>query len=493
MSERGVVESGFEPGLRFGKYELTRKLGEGGFGVVFVARDTQLDRDVAIKLLRPEHTRNADVVRRFLQEARSVVRVTHSGIVTIYECGVVERTGTPADGAAFIAMELLDGEVLSTRLSRRGRLPVAEAIELGRQLASALAAAHRAGIVHRDLKPDNIFLLHDLAFGERAKVLDFGIAKLANKAQDGAATHSHAVFGTPRYMSPEQCKSATSVDHRADIYSLGCILFEVLTGRPPFDGGVAELFAHHLTTPAPLIDRPGVPPGLVQLVAAMLAKRPEDRLDNMTEVERAFKSVAAPATSGSAGIAPTVDSLNVEPARSVPVAAPARSPTTLNSAAGVSAAPRSRSSRWWFAGISGAVVALIAMVAILRGGDSANPTSSNAASSSSLPPPPPPEVTSKPLAVGPPVVVQPTTTTTTAIGSASQEERPLRTSDNVSKRPQVAKQKLDVKQDSSAGCNEASCLARNHEGVCCAKFKKTTEPNKPAPVRPTREEDAFDH
>ncbi|MBA3463960.1 MAG: serine/threonine protein kinase [Deltaproteobacteria bacterium] len=288
----------FSTGLRIGRYELKGQLGEGGFGVVYIARDLNLDRDVALKFLLPEHTNNAHLLTRFLQEARAAARIPHPGIVTVFECGQFSGTGTNADGVAFIAMELLHGEALSDRLKRMGgRLAPEVAVAIARQMASALAAAHREGIVHRDLKPDNVFLVRDPAMpsGERVKILDFGIAKLAEKQQpaNAARTHSLMLLGTPLYMSPEQCRSAAHVDHRSDIYSLGCIVFEMLCGRTPFDGEVGELIAKHQMEPAPSMRTilPQIPDGLERLVASMLVKDPAQRLGSMAEVEHALQHV----------------------------------------------------------------------------------------------------------------------------------------------------------------------------------------------------------
>ncbi|MGE3762422.1 MAG: protein kinase, partial [Kofleriaceae bacterium] len=280
----------FNIGLRIGKYELTRKLAEGGFGTLFVAKDTALDRELVIKFLLPEHANNDQVVQRFLQEGRSLAKIVHPGIVTVYETGEVRGSGTRADGSAYIIMELLHGETLSQRLKRVGRLSVSVAMEVCRQVANALQAAHEQGIVHRDLKPDNIMLVRDpaLSIGERAKVLDFGIAKLAkSSATPSNATQDGLVFGTPIYMSPEQAKSTASAGPASDIYSLGCILFELLVGRPPFDGSMAELIAHHILTPPPVpsTQAPGIPPHLDQVIGAMMAKNPEERPATMKVVE----------------------------------------------------------------------------------------------------------------------------------------------------------------------------------------------------------------
>jgi serine/threonine protein kinase len=274
---------------RIGKYELSTRLARGAFGVVYTARDPSLDRNVAIKVLRLSHRANQDIVQRFLQEARTTARVAHPGIVTIHDVGMVE---TRRGSTAFIAMELLSGESLSRRLAREGRLTPAAACEIVRQVASALAAAHHVDVLHRDLKPDNVFLVPDPAMpsGERVKVLDFGLAKL------GATGHTQAelVFGTPRYMSPEQSRSATQIDHRSDIYSLGCILFELVTGHTPFDGDPRLLIERHqrATPPRAAALAPEVPPVLDELIADMLAKDPADRPHSMGAVQRVLRFAA---------------------------------------------------------------------------------------------------------------------------------------------------------------------------------------------------------
>jgi len=217
------------PGGRIGKYVIVEKVGQGTFGLVFVARDTELDRLVAFKLLNPVFQDNDQIAARFLQEARACARIGHPGIVTVLDIG---RVPTLVGEASYIVMELLGGESLTRRLTRSGRLAPENAIEIGRQIAGALEAAHRAEVLHRDLKPDNVFLVPDDAAptGERDKVIDFGLAKVEGTRN----TCQNAVFGTPRYMSPEQCRSATQIDARSDIYSLGCLLFELVTGKPPF-------------------------------------------------------------------------------------------------------------------------------------------------------------------------------------------------------------------------------------------------------------------
>ncbi len=310
----------FETGVRVGKYTVGPKLGQGGFGVLYVARDTELERDIAIKFLRPEHAFKEQVVQRFLQEARAAARIHHPGIVTVYESGEVSGTNTRADGTVYIAMELLSGDTLAQRIRQAGRLPYGVAIAFCRQMADALAAAHLAGIVHRDLKPQNIFLVRDPAVvgGERVKVLDFGIAKLADNFGGNMQTHSLVMLGTPMYMSPEQCKSSAKVDTRADIYSLGCILFEMLCGRTPFDGDAGELIAKHQLVDPPTARSlmPELPIELDRLVASMLAKSTDARPQTMSaviDVLDAIEEQLAPAPESTSGLHQSMDTLAERP------------------------------------------------------------------------------------------------------------------------------------------------------------------------------------
>ena len=289
-----------------GKYKLRDKLGRGAFGVVFTAHDPSLDRDVAIKVLRPTHLTNQEIVQRFLQEARATARIAHPGIVTIHDCGRVE---TNLGETAFIAMELLTGETLTSRLARSGWLEPEVAAEIARQVASAIEAAHRVDVLHRDLKPDNIYMVPDPAMpsGERVKILDFGLAKLGREGQ----TQLQTVFGTPRYMSPEQCRSATQIDHRSDIYSLGCVLFELVTGRPPFEGDIRQLIERHQRMVAPRVASfvPRVSPALDGLIAEMLAKDPMERPQTMGAVQRALQHIIT-----HPGHAPAIESKSPAPA-----------------------------------------------------------------------------------------------------------------------------------------------------------------------------------
>src|SRR5262245_58964302 len=195
-------------------------------GAVYLGQHQLLGRRAAIKVLLPELSARPDIVNRFFNEARAVTSISDPGIVQVFDFGY------HADGSAFIVMEFLEGEALDRRLARLGRLPATDALRLCRQIAGSLGAAHAQHIIHRDLKPENIFLVRDpeVPSGERAKILDFGIAKLSDDHPGKLKTHTGLLIGTPTYMSPEQCRGLAEIDHRADIYALGCVMFQLLTG-----------------------------------------------------------------------------------------------------------------------------------------------------------------------------------------------------------------------------------------------------------------------
>jgi serine/threonine protein kinase len=276
VSRRGMIQVG----SIIGSYRVVTRLGQGGMGAVFVAEHTLLGRRAAIKVLPAEQADDAAVVERFFREAQIASTVADPGIVQVFDFGY------HVDGSAYLLMELLDGEPLDARLRRLGRLPPVAALRIARQIATSLAAAHARGIVHRDLKPENIVLVPDAAVagGERAKILDFGIATVVARGRSGAPG---PVMGTPLTMSPEQCRGSAALDHRSDIYSLGCVLFQLLVGRPPFEGDTAaDVIARHLLEPPPVPSNlvPELPPDLDVLVLCCLAKSPEQRFQRMTEL-----------------------------------------------------------------------------------------------------------------------------------------------------------------------------------------------------------------
>lgn len=275
-------------GEALGNYTLTAKLGSGTMGVVFRAEHGRIARTAAIKVLIPELAQNASAVQRFFTEARATSLIRHPGIVDVFDCDV------DAAGHAYIVMEHLDGETLADRLRRTERIPWTTACEIARQVAEAIAAAHERGIVHRDLKPENVFLVRDPAAAERVtsvKVLDFGVAKLLAADASARLTMRGMVLGTPEYMAPEQCGGSEEIDERADIYALGCILFEMLSGEPPFTAeAIPELLAAHLYGAVPSIAErmPGLPVWLADLVTSMLAKQRVERPPSMHAVARAL-------------------------------------------------------------------------------------------------------------------------------------------------------------------------------------------------------------
>ena len=297
------------PPTRLGKYELLRKLGEGGMGTVYEGLHTGIGQRVAIKLLRPELCAEPKQVQRFFDEARLVSMVSHPGLIKISDCETAE------DGRVYIVMELLEGESLWTRIERlRGKsaadagappLPFPDSLRIVRQVASALSAVHKKGIVHRDLKPENIFLVADpdTAAGERAKILDFGIARLEDTGGEGRRTTSGVALGTPTYMAPEQCEGRPDLTDRVDVYALGVLGFELLTGAPPFRSESASaLMRQHLVRPPPPLP-PSVPVELSNLLQAMLAKAPEER-PSMNEVLAALDATGLAGTTHSSSRAP---------------------------------------------------------------------------------------------------------------------------------------------------------------------------------------------
>ena len=255
-------------GTTIKEFRLIERLGKGGWGEVWAAEQSIVKTRVAIKLLRSEVSGDQAHVQRFFNEARAVGGIAHAGIVKIFDVGYQGEQ-------AFLIMELLAGESLTARIRRETRLPLDEMLDIGRQIASVLAATHEAGVVHRDLKPDNVFVVPDAEVGERVKILDFGIAKLSTVNVTGTGS-----LGTPAYMAPEQWSSPATADHRADLYSLGCVLFEMCCGRPPFLATTpGEACAKHLTEPPPRARSlaPRLPEQLDDLIDGLLAKRADAR------------------------------------------------------------------------------------------------------------------------------------------------------------------------------------------------------------------------
>jgi len=260
-----------QAGTPVGEYEVVAQIGEGAMGTVYTAVHPLIGKKVAIKVLKPELCANQASIDRFVQEAQAVNKIGHPNIVDVFSLGELE------DGRAYFVMELLRGEDLKACLAR-GPLPLVEACDILDGVARALEAAHAKEIVHRDLKPDNVYL-HQVEGGPlMVKLLDFGIAKLVRSTPGAEKTQTGNMLGTPRYISPEGARGI-HIDHRADIYSLGVIAYEMLGGRPPFQGESAmDLVVAHLNEPAPPLSQfAKIPKALEQVVMRMLEKDPANR------------------------------------------------------------------------------------------------------------------------------------------------------------------------------------------------------------------------
>src|SRR3989454_6320781 len=264
------------------RYALERELGRGGMATVYLAQDLKHHRKVAIKVLKPELAA-ALGPERFLQEIEIAAGLTHPHILPLYDSG-------EATGLLYYVMPYVEGETLRNRLDRAGQLPLAEAVQIMREVADALSYAHSHDVVHRDIKPENILLE-----AGHAVVSDFGIARAITAAAGGKLTETGIALGTPGYMSPEQGAASARVDERSDIYSLGCVLYEMLAGEPPFTGPSAEsIVRQHLAAAPPRVGarRGAVPPAIEEAIVRALAKTPADRFATAAEF---VEALAAPA------------------------------------------------------------------------------------------------------------------------------------------------------------------------------------------------------
>jgi len=262
------------------RYRVQRLVGRGGIGLVYLCHHEVLEKPVAMKVLRPEYADQPEVIERFVNEARAASAIKSKHIVNTLDIGSLPS------GAPYFIMEHVDAETLASILQKKHALPIAEALEIVRQMADGLGAAHTAGIVHRDLKPENVFIGHESNGAVLVKIFDFGVAKVTRAKS--RLTHVGAIFGTPSYMSPEQARGQ-AVDQRADIYALGVMLFEMLAGQLPFDGeDPLAVMAQHVDAPVPPLKQTlsgeAVPPGVEAVVRRCLEKNRDDRYPSVAEL-----------------------------------------------------------------------------------------------------------------------------------------------------------------------------------------------------------------
>jgi Serine/threonine protein kinase len=300
------------------RYLILAKLGEGGMGRVYVAEHVKMNRQCAIKVMNPSLINDSESTTRFAREASNAARVLHPNVAAVFDFGEAERM-------VYLVMEYVDGDSLSTILEREGPLDPRRAIDIARQIADGLSAAHELGLIHRDLKPDNVIVASRRDGRETAKVVDFGIAKAVSDAPQDSLTRSGLVIGTPEYMSPEQLLG-DPMDARTDIYALGCMLFQMLTGTRPFEAESREqMLRRRLHEPPPHVRdlRPELPRRLDTLIAHMLARAPGDRVASAAEVSTQLDPALAlsgwdpaslRASVKSSRVTPTVMRLETDPA-----------------------------------------------------------------------------------------------------------------------------------------------------------------------------------
>jgi serine/threonine-protein kinase len=272
-----------------GRYQIVRRIGEGGMGAVYEAKHTLIGKRVAVKVLLEKFHTKTDFVARLLQEARLASSIGHENIVDVTDFGTTD------DGRSFVVMEFLDGEALAQLIMREAPLPIERSLRIARQVASALGAAHRKGIFHRDVKPENVYLVRR-SDADFVKVVDFGISKAVKQGGEDPAesyrlTHTGLLLGTPLYMSPEQARGAEDLDHRVDIWALGVMLYECLTGEVPFRannylGIISQVLTHEAVPPSKLRPELGIPDAVEAVVMRAMDKDRTRRYQAMVDLER---------------------------------------------------------------------------------------------------------------------------------------------------------------------------------------------------------------
>jgi hypothetical protein len=424
-----------------GKYRVERVLGVGGMGVVVAATHVQLQTRVALKFLLPEVLGHPQVVQRFVREARAAVQIQSEHVARVVD------VGTLATGSPYMVMEYLEGEDLSETVARGGAISVARAVGYVLEACEAIAEAHALGIVHRDLKPANLYLARRAGRDPIVKVLDFGISKTNDPGPSGL-TQTSNVMGSPQYMAPEQMMSSKNVDARADIWALGVILYELLTGEKPFAAETMAEIVYMVTqgdAPKMSAKRPELPPGIGDAVARALAREPARRFANVAELAAAIapfgparseisieRIARVLGTAAPAAAAPA-------PRAQAPAPAPAPTPTVATLEDAPTAAPRGRGR----VAVAVAVVALVAGVLAwrgLRGGAAATAERTTAVVSAPVPvlapaAPSPAPPAAAPPAPPPPTVVPPIPTAAVAPPDKVPDARPARHAAHVASKP----------------------------------------------------------
>jgi serine/threonine protein kinase len=351
------------------RYEILRRIGEGGMGAVYEARHTVIGKRVAVKVLLEKFLEKPELVARLLQEARLASSIGHENIVDVTDFG------TTVDGRAFVVMEFLEGESLAQLVIRDAPLPVERSLRISRQVASALGAAHDKGIVHRDVKPENVYLVRR-ADADYVKVVDFGVSKAVHTREEGPEwqrlTRTGMVLGTPLYMSPEQARGGEDIDARADIWAVGVLLYECLTGEVPFRahnylGVISQVLTEEAAPPSRLRPELGIPAGVETVVMRALEKDRTRRYQQMSDLERDLERLLS--GDHNVGLPPTVE-------------APAL-------------APRVRGQRWHLGAAAVLAIGIGIAVALVRTDDTPPPVVI-AKPAVALTPPPPPRVQEPP-------------------------------------------------------------------------------------------------
>jgi eukaryotic-like serine/threonine-protein kinase len=416
------------PGSFFASYQIVRTLGAGAFGVVYEALRQPLGKRVALKVLRVELASRAGIAQRFLREAQMTAQLRHAHVVETFDVGAHE-------GAPYLAMEFLEGEPLSQRIAREGKLTPEAVIDLMLPVLSAMATVHEAGVVHRDLKPENIFLVRTRGGQVFPKVLDFGIAKAGGDDKAMALTRTATVLGTPYYMSPEQAHESKHIDARSDQWSLGVIVYECLTGVRPFTGdSMLEVFGKIASGRlAPLADvAPATPAALVAVVDHMLQVSPADRFEDVRAVGRALLPLASEPTRvrWSEEFSGASDGPSASPWKAAPVArVPLAGTLAPRESVAPSASNAARGTAWRMPALVASVV-LVGVVAFVALRPSPAPSRPVAAPPAHTPPPVAPRAATQPVAdaatpapdATPPAAAMP------AAAVAETEERPRRRS-----------------------------------------------------------------